>query len=86
MKHSRLFLVLTTGLLAVAGIVAAKAERRDLDAKIYTSAQNIKCISYGTASGATTTPNDNVLRTFAQLVKTLYTVNSACLHRLYQGL
>jgi hypothetical protein len=86
MKHSRLFLGLTTCLLVVAGIVAAKANRHNLCAKIYTSAQNIKCISYGTCNGCTATPNSNVIRTTAQGVKTLYTCVNACTHKLYMGL
>jgi hypothetical protein len=86
MKRSKLFLGLTTCLLAVAGLVAAKASKHTVTAKIYTSAQNLRCVEYGSALNATTTPSSNILKTSAQLVKTLYTANSACLHRFYQGI
>jgi hypothetical protein len=87
MKRSKVFLGITTTLLAIAGFAATKANRSTVTAK-YKPVNS--CVSYGTTGQAATTVKATGQVTLtaggSNVGKTLFTAtNSLCSHPLYSG-
>ena len=90
MKHSKLFLGLTSGLLAIVGLAAAKAHRTNIPACVYTSVNKQVCVKAPNIDNVTlTAPSvDAIIVVTAVHNYTLFTYTTPiprCVIPLYVG-
>jgi len=82
MKRSKAFLGLTTCILAIASIAAAKA-RHNVTAKVYTQPNNAgACVQFAATQVTTTSGTPTAVTANGNII---WTLNSACIHKMFQG-
>jgi hypothetical protein len=87
MKRSRIFLAVSAGLLAIAGVAVAKSTKVNGPGYFLTQDQKLKCVSFTARCERTTLLAPTCVTTIKKAngmqIKTIAWTNSACTHPLH---